>query len=95
MSELILLILKILHSAIGGLLALGDFRPWKSWDGDSAAGVWVVYSNGLIFVGKVLDNTFGENVKWSSKKDIVGGGVDNMNLEIKCNRANLEGNVAR
>ena len=44
--------------------------------------VWIADSNGLIFVRVVFDKTFSQNVEGSTKKNVVGGGSDDVKLKV-------------
>jgi hypothetical protein len=41
--------------------------PREGWNSDSLPCVWVAQGDGLVFIGKVPDNTFGENVEGSTQ----------------------------
>jgi hypothetical protein len=48
--------------------------------GASTTLIWIVNGNGLVFVGKVLDYTFCEDIKGPSQEDVICWQLNNVNL---------------
>ena len=62
---------------------------------DRLAGVGVTNCYSLILVAVVPDDAFGKNVEWLTEKYVVGGGSDNMDLQVKCKISDFEWYIAR
>ena len=62
---------------------------------DRLARIGVTNGYSLILVAVVPDDAFGKNVEWSTKKYVVGGGSDNVNLQVESQISDFEWHVAR
>ena len=73
----------------------GCFSHSASEHGYGALVAWVgaSYSNGLILISVVVDGALSEHIKQLAQQDPIGRWADYMNLQIKHNGPNLEGNV--
>ena len=47
-------------------------------------GVGIMDGNGLILVLIIVDNTFQQYIKWPTKKYVVHGVVNDMELDVEC-----------
>ena len=70
-------------------------RSWLGRYSDRLAGIGVTNGYSLILIAVVPDNAFGKNVKWSTEKYVVGGGSDNVNLQVESKISDLEQYIAR
>ena len=47
---------------------------------DAMSSVRVMYGDGLVFIGEVMDYTFHKNIKGATKEYVVCRGANDMNL---------------
>ena len=62
---------------------------------DRLAGIGVTNGYSLILVAVIPDDAFGKNIEWSAEKYVVGGGSDNVNLQVESKISDLERYIAR
>ena len=58
-----------------------------------STGVQVADRDCLVLIGEILDNALGEDIKGSTKENVVGRVANDVDLEVECDIANQEGNI--
>lgn len=70
-----------------------SFLSWMSWYCGNFESVRILYSYHLIIIAIILDDAFCENIKRATHKNIICWGPDYVNLHIKRQITNHEGNI--
>jgi hypothetical protein len=74
------------------------FTAGTSGDGRDCialACVWIIDGNGLIFIRKVSNDAFCQDVEGAPQEDVIRRRTNDVNLHIERNRAYGEGDISR